>query len=149
MKQILPYLYVVILLAAVAGMVIVSLQPIKLVANNEIPEEEIDGKVVRYSQGDLDIDVSATVSHRISVLGRQGFFPATIEGHPGDEFRWINNDPEKKDVTLVFQRPFEVNKFITSPVIKPGQEWIYTFPRHGQYTYWTVGYGKQGKVIAK
>ena len=113
-------------------------------------EPEIKGRVVRIGEQEaLDMDISAMVSYHVTILGREGFSHRGLTVNVGDEIAWKNNDAERKELTLVFQKPREVNKFITSSVIKPGTEWRYSFSQPGEYNYWTVGYGTKGKITVQ
>ena len=153
-RNILPYIGVAALVIIIIILIAFSLQEKAQPAPKEKqpvpPEPEIPGRVVRIGEQEtLDMDIFALVSYHINILGKEGFSPRGLTVNARDEVAWKNNDAEKKEVTLVFQKPREVNKFITSSVIKPGTEWRYSFSQPGEYTYWTVGYGTKGKITVQ
>ncbi len=155
-KDTLPFAGVAALLVVIIILIVFPLQEKAQLIPNEkqqsLPEKEREypGRVVRIEEGNAPVmEISASVSHQVSILGRKGFSPSEVRANGGDVISWTNNDAEGKEVTLVFQKPREVNKFITSPIIKLEEEWTYTFEQSGEYTYWTVGYGTKGKVIVR
>ncbi len=95
----------------------------------------------------LNLIVTATVTHPVTILGKEGFSPSEITIEPRDSITWANADPQKKDVVLTFEKQGATTaKFRTSPVISPGMEESMIFSEPGMYVYWTIGYGVKGKL---
>ncbi len=109
-----------------------------------LPVEEEQEKV---PQG-RDILVTATVTHPVNIYGRNGFAPEVITISAGDSITWTNRDPQMKEVTLTFHEE-GTRRFRTSRVIPSGEEEEIIFPEKVNYTYWTVAYGTQGKIIVR
>lgn len=88
------------------------------------------------------------ISHSVRILGSQGFDPLELRIRVGDKVIWANRDLRQKDAVLTFQ--YENSRdFINSEIIKPDQSWEYVFTQPGTYSYWTVGYGVNGKLIVE
>ncbi|MBI2662422.1 hypothetical protein HYX11_03105 [Candidatus Woesearchaeota archaeon] len=81
----------------------------------------------------------------IEVLGKNGLEPKEVKTKLGDKIRFYNKDPANKDMEITM-RLGKTNKFITTPIIKPNMYTEYFFSEAGDYTYWTIGYGIQGKI---
>jgi len=81
----------------------------------------------------------------IDVLGKNGLEPKEVKMKLGDKIRFYNKDPANKDMEITM-RFGKTNKFITTPVVKPKTYTEYFFSEAGDYTYWTNGYGIQGKI---
>lgn len=94
------------------------------------------------------IEVTATVTHPASILGKKGFLPAELTIEAGDSVTWTNADPQKKKLVLTFQK-INTREFITSPSLPPEKEWDYVFTEPVEYVYWTTGYGVKGRLIVK
>lgn len=94
------------------------------------------------------IEVTATITHPATILGRHGFSPSELTIEAGDSVTWTNADPQEKIIVLTFQK-IGTREFITSISILPGKEWDYVFTSPGEYTYWTVQYGTKGRLMVK
>lgn len=96
----------------------------------------------------LPLEVTATITHPVTILGPDGFSPAELTIEAGDSVTWTNADPKKKHLTLTFQER-ATRKFLASQLITPAAEWTTNFPQPGEYRYWTVGYGVTGMLIVE
>lgn len=96
----------------------------------------------------LPLEVTATITHPVTILGKAGFSPAELTIEAGDAVTWTNADPQKKALTLTFQEETTRN-FLASPLITPTAEWTGTFTEPREYRYWTVGYGITGLLVVK
>ncbi len=94
------------------------------------------------------IEVTATITHPATILGKNGFSPAELTIEAGDSVTWTNADPQRKIMVLTFQKA-GAREFITSISIPPGKEWDHVFTSPGEYTYWTVQHGTKGKLVVK
>lgn len=102
----------------------------------------------RIPSSGSSIEVTATITHPATILGKPGFSPAELAIEAGDSVTWTNHDPQKKVLVLTFQKA-GTREFITSRAIRPGREWDHVFTEPGEYIYWTVGYGVKGKVMVR
>lgn len=84
----------------------------------------------------------------VEILGANGFDPAELTIQKNDLVRWTNNDPKAKDAVITFQYE-NSREFENSEVIPAQGTWEKVFTVSGTYTYWTVGYGVQGKIVVE
>ncbi len=116
--------------------------PNQLQEDVAIPQEE------ETSIPEAPIIVKAVVTYPVKIFGRNGFIPYELTVNVDDSVTWTNEDPRTKAVDLVI-RDLQTRQFVTSPIIAPGKEYSYVFPRQGNYEYWTTGYGMKGRVTVK
>lgn len=98
---------------------------------------------------EIPLEIIATVTRPAIILGKNGFQPTQMTIDVGDSITWSNEDPGQREVVLTFQKDKLLNKIITSPIIKVNTEWEYTFTEAGTYEYWTVAYGRKGKIVVR
>ena len=113
---------------------------------NSIAEEKVAAKSIIQSQADLEI--SATITHPVNILGKAGFNPEELVLDAGDSVTWINADPQKEDIVLVIQRE-GTREFRTTKAIRRGEQTTLIFPEIGRFGYWSVAYGKKGLVVVR
>ena len=98
----------------------------------------------------FEMEVIATVTHPVSILGKEGFTPSELTIQAGDSITWANADPRKKDVVLTFEKQgVTMGKFSSSSIIPAGKEETIIFSDLGTYVYWTTGYGIKGKLTVE
>ena len=85
-------------------------------------------------------------AYMVDILGADGFDPAELRIGKNDLVRWTNKDPKAKDAVITFQYE-NSREFVNSDIIPAQGTWEKVFTVSGTYTYWTIGYGVQGKVM--
>ena len=84
----------------------------------------------------------------IKVLGNAGFDPAETRVSVGQIVVWKNEDPKGKGVVINVRKGMSV-PVTTSDLVKPGETYRQYMGEAGEYTFWTVGYGKYGKLVVE
>lgn len=82
----------------------------------------------------------------VRVLGEEGFDKYEIRVKVGESVRFINDNPTKQIVTLVFKKNV---KLTNSGLIEYKQSYVKEFDEPGAYDFWTVGHGIEGKIIVE
>lgn len=82
----------------------------------------------------------------VTILGRQGFNPPELKVAKGSQVVFTNAD--SKTAVLNFQRGNSLRISISGS-IPPGETYTHTFGETGAYTYWTTGYGIEGKITVE
>lgn len=62
-------------------------------------------------------------------VSESGFDPQTISVHRGDTVTWTNTGDHEHQITSAKA------EFPSSPVLRPGQSWSFTFARQGRFAY--------------
>ncbi len=104
---------------------------------------------LRYpSEEKIPFLITATITHPVQVLGKQGFDPKEVSIDLDDSVTWTNNDPLAEDITLTIHKS-GTRKFMTTPILKFGQQGTLMFTEKGTWTYWSVEYGVKGKIVVE
>lgn len=113
-----------------------------------IEEEEVIVEEPTTPTGAVIAETAILKMFEVQILGRNGFDPDVLTVKVGDGIIFINNDPREKAAVITFKKD-NLQKFINTELIQPGDGYQMTFEEAGTYNYWTIGYGVRAKLIVQ
>jgi hypothetical protein len=85
-------------------------------------------------------------AEEIKCNGPNGFSPAETTTLKNVPIYFVNE--YTKDMVMTIQKE-GTSKFITTPIIKPGEKYKVQLNEEGEYTFWETNYVPRGKIIIK
>lgn len=85
---------------------------------------------------------------KIIASGEEGFSQEEITIDVGDKVVFKNENPKDKDIVITLQKDGS-QTFISTGLIKPGEEDELSFEESGVYTYWAMGFEPRAKIIVE
>lgn len=95
-----------------------------------------------------DVTEEIPVGDTVRILGKEGIDPEELSVKAGTKVEFVNEDPDKKVIVLVFQK-LGTRNFVNSDHMEPSQTYEHTFEEPGVYEYWSLAYGIHAKVIVE
>ena len=120
--------------------------PVQPVETAEEPNVEATETEVSTTSESSSEETVEALSGDVEILGAEGFSPAEASVSVGEEVVFLNS--LNKNVVITFKNE-GTGKYTNSKLIKTGMTYSHTFPEAGSYTYWTIGYGIEGKLVVE